>query len=244
VSWFAVNRGRLEYRGRITRQPFTAWCATGAGRKTVARVAAGIRFSIFGRTRSAQRRLWRSLEDASRSEAFSTMAGAEPDRYLQTLADASYADALPRAHLAGRRLVLVPRALVAGRAKGDVFTRLLPSPALAVLDDDVRSFLLDRLVEEMDAALRAASLSPKHPVAARDGWVCVGARLGTVWLDPIWAGPNGTGHLFMYEMPRQGLTRRDCKAIEAAMEQLSGAASSLSRNARDLMLRSASAHRA
>ena len=244
MSWFAVSRGRLQYRGRITRQPFTAWCATGAGRKAIARVAAGIRFSIFGKARSAQRRLWRSLEDASRADGFAQALGAEPDRYLQTLAGVCYADALPRAQVAARRLVLAPRALVAGRAKADVYTRLLRLPALADLDDDVRSFLLDQIVNEMDAALRAASPSPKRPIAARDGWVCVGARLGTVWLDPLWAGPDSTGQMFMYEMPPQGLTRRDCKALEAAMEQLSGAAASLSRNARDVMLRSANLRRA
>jgi hypothetical protein len=240
VSWFAVNRGRLVYRGRVTRRPFTAWCASGAGRKAIARVAAGIRFSIFGRARSAQRRLWRNLDEVSRSDAFAQALGAEPDRYLQTLADVCYAEALPRVLVGVRRLVLAPRALVAGRAKADVFTRLLRAPALADLDDDVRSFLLDQVVNEMDAALRGASPSPKRPVTARDGWVCVGARLGTVWLDPLWAGPDATGHVFMYEMPPQGLTRRDCKALEKAMERLSGAAASLSRNARDVMLRSAS----
>jgi hypothetical protein len=245
VSWFAVKSGRLEYRGRITRQPFTAWCATSAGRKAIARVAAGIRFAIFGRTRRAQRRLWRSLEDVSRTDAFAKAMAAEPDRYLQTLAEVCYAEALPRLHVAIRRLVLAPRALVAGRAKADVFTRLMTSPALAGLDDDLRKFVLDQIVNEMDAALRGASPSPKRPVTARDGWVCVGVRLGTVWLDPLWAGPDATGHVFMYELPPQGLTRRDCKAIEAAMEQMSGAAASLSRNARDAVLRSAaSLHRA
>ena len=245
MSWFTVNRGRLEYSGRISRQPFTAWCATNAGRKAIARGAAGLRFAFFGRARRAQRRLWRTLHDVSRTDAFATALAAEPDRYLQTLAGACYADALPRAHVAIHRLVLAPRAFVAGRAKADVFTRLVRSPALAGLDDDVRKFVLDQIVNEMDAALRRASPSPKRPVTARDGWVCVGVRLGTVWLDPMWAGPDGTGHLFMYELPRQGLSRRDCKALEAAMEQMSGAAASLSRNARDAMLRSAaSLHRA
>ena len=244
VSWYTVNRGGLEYRGRITRQPFTAWCATGAGRKAVARVAAGIRFSLFGKSRSAQRRLWRNLEDVSRTGEFANLLGAEPPHYLQALADACYAEALPRVHVAMRRLVLAPRALVAGRAKNEVFNRLLSSPVLAGLDDDVRSFVLDRIVVEMDAALRAASPSPKRPVAARDGWVCVGVRLGTVWVDPMWAGPDGTGHVFRFEMPPQGLTRRDCKSLDAAMEELSSGAATLSRAARDHMLRSVTSLRA
>jgi len=244
VSWFAVNRGRLEYAGRITRQPFTAWCATNAGRKAVAHVAAGIRFSLFGRARSAQKRLWRNLEAVSRTDAFVQTLRAEPARFLQTLADVCYAESLPRAHVAVRRLVLAPRALVAGRAKTDATARLLESPALAGLDALVREFVLNQMVNEMDAALRRASPSAKHPVDARDGWVCVGVRLGMVWMDPLWAGPDGTGHVFMYEMPPQGLSRRDRKGLEAAIEQMSGAASTLSRDARDVMLRSASARRA
>lgn len=244
MSWFTVKGGRLQYRGRITRQPFTAWCATDAGRKAIARVASGIRFSIFGRSRSAQRRLWRNLDEVSRTREFANVMAGEPERYLQTLADVCYASALPRAHVALRRLVLTPRALVTGRAKGDAVRRLRLSAALAPLDEDVKTFLLDHLVNEMDAAVRAASPSPRHPVQARDGWVCVGARLGTVWLDPLWAGPNGTGQLFMYEWPPQGLSRRDCKALDAAMEEMSGAASTLSRESRDALIRSASLRRA
>jgi hypothetical protein len=156
VSWFAVSRGRLEYRGRITRQPFTAWCATRAGQKAIDRVAAGIRFAIFGRARSARKRLWRALDEVSRTREFANIMAAEPDRYLQALADACYADALPRSHVALRRLVLMPRALVSNRAKADASNRLRLSAVLAPLDADLRVFLLDQIVNEMDAALRSA----------------------------------------------------------------------------------------
>ena len=244
VSWFAVNRGHLEYRGRIRREAFTTWCATKAGQRAIARVAAGIRFSFFGRGRSARRRLWRSLDEVLRSREFTRLMEAEPDRYLQVLADACYAEALPRLHVALRRLVLMPRALVTGRAKADVYNRLRLSAVLAPLDVDLRAFVLDRIVVEMDAALRGATPSARKPVRARDGWACVGVRLGTVWLDPLWAGPDGTGHLFMYEMPPQGPSRKDCKALDAAMGQLSGTVSTLSRESRDALIRSAALRRA
>jgi hypothetical protein len=138
----------------------------------------------------------------------------------------------------------MPRALVSNRAKADASNRLRLSAVLAPLDADLRVFLLDQIVNEMDAALRSAGPSPRKPVLARDGWACVGVRLGTVWLDPLWAGPDGTGHVFMYEMPPQGLSRRDAKAVDAAMEQMSGAASTLSRESRDALIRSASLRRA
>jgi hypothetical protein len=243
VSWFSVSSGRLQYRGRITRQPFTKWCATREGREAVAAAARGIRFSIFGRARSAQRRLWRELDAAARTDSFTSAVRAEPERFMQAMADVSYAEALPRTHVALGRLVLAPRTLVTGRARADVFARLMKLPALAAVDDAVRTFLLDQLVIEMDEALVSASPVPRRPVLAQAGWVCVGVRLDTAWADPLWAGPHGSGHLFMYERPPQRLSRRDYKALDAAIEQLGSSVTTLSRNARDAMLRAATLRR-
>jgi len=243
VAWFTVKRGRLEYRGRITRQPFTEWCATKEGTGAISREANGIRFSFVGRSRSARGRLWRALQAASRTEAFRAAIAAEPDHFAQAIADICYADALPRTHVALGRVVLAPRALAMGRARAGVFARLLSAPALADIDDAVRTFLLDQLVLEMDAALSKASPVPRRPVLAKDGWVCVGVRLGTVWAEPLWAGPYGSGHLFMYEMPPRGLTRREHKALETAIDDIAGSVSTLSRTARDAMLRAATLRR-
>jgi hypothetical protein len=243
VSWFIVKRGRLEYRGRITRQPFGEWCATKEGAQAVARIAKGIRFSLLGRARSARRRLWRALDAASRTDGFSSAAAAEARHFERALADACYADVLPRVHVALGRLVLVPRTLVNHRARAGVFARLTRAPALASVDDAVRTFLLDRLVIEMDAALTQATPVPRRPVLAAETWSCIGVRLDTVWADPLWAGRNGAGHLFMYELPPRRLTRREYKALDAGIEQISGAVSTLSRSARDAMLRAATLRR-
>ena len=244
MAWFTVKRGHLEYRGRMTRQPFKEWCATKEGADAIARVAKGMRFSFLGRARSARRRLWRELHDASGTGAFTAAIVAEPGHFAQAIADVCYADALPRSHVAQGRVVLAPRALAMGRARAGVFARLMASPALAGLDEAVRTFLLDRLVIEMDQALRDASPVPRRPVAAKDGWVCVGVRLGTVWAEPLWAGPYGAGHLFMYELPPRKLTRREYKALDAAIEDISGSVSTLSRTARDAMMRAATLRRA
>lgn len=240
MSWFRVTRGRLEYRGRITRDPFTAWLATEAGIEAVARAARGIRFSLLGRSRSARRRMWRALEAASRVESISTAIAAEATRYMQVLAGLSYADGLPLAQIALRRLVLAPRAMITGRAHAGVSERLAAAPALSELDDAVRVFLLNQLVIEMDAALRNASPSPRHPVHAPEGWACVGVSLGTVWVDRILAGPDGTGHVFMYELPREGLPRRGRKALDAAIQQMAASVTSLSRADRASVVRAAS----
>jgi hypothetical protein len=242
VNWFAVKRGRLQYRGRISKRPFTEWCATKDGAGAIARVAAGMRFSFIGRARAARRRMWQELDAASRAEGFTSTVAAESGHFMQAMADVCYADALPRTFVSQRRLVLAPRTLITGRARAGAFTRLMEIPALAGVDEAVRTFLIDRVVIEMDAAVRQASPAPRKPVLANDGWVCVGVQLGTMWADPIWAGPYGAGHLFMYDLPER-LLRRDYKALDDAIEQMSGDVSMLSRTARDAMLRAATLRR-
>jgi hypothetical protein len=85
---------------------------------------------------------------------------------------------------------------------------------------------------------------PRRPVLAADGWCCIGIRLGTVWADPIWAGTYHAGHLFMYELRERQLNRREYKALDAGIQQMSGTVSTLSRTARDAMLRAATLWRA
>ena len=241
MGWFRVAKGRLEYRGRITREPFTRWAGTKEGEAAVARVAAGIRFSLLGRSRAARRRFWRALEDASRAESLATAIGSEATRYMHVLASLSYSDALPRVHIALHRLVLVPRAMIAGHGRAGLFKRLGDAPALAELDEAVRGFFLDQLATEMDAALQNASPSPRQPIQAHDEWACVGVSKGLVWVDPLWSGPDGTGHVFMYEFPPGGLPRRERKALEAAIAQMAAGVSGLTRLQRIAMVRAASA---
>ena len=239
MGWFRVSRGRLEYRG-ITREPFTLWTDTKEGAGAVASAARGIRFSLIGRSRSGRRRIWRALEAAARETTVVTAIGVEAGRYMEVLASLSYSDGLPRANVALRRLVLVPRAMIAGRARAGLFERLGQSPALSELPEAVRTFFLDQLLTEMDAALQRASPSPRHPIPAVEEWMCVGVSKGLMWMDPLWAGADGTGHVFMYEVPRAGLSSRERKALEAAVSRMAASVSSLSRSQRFEMLRAVS----
>jgi hypothetical protein len=239
-----VKRGRLVFRGRISKAPFTAWCATRDGRDAIARAVSRLRLAVFAPSWRARRGLWRQLDAASRSDACTTALAAEAERYLQVLAEISYADALPRAHVAMRRLILVPRAMAMGRAQSGVRERFGRVPAVAALDPAARDFLLRQIVTELDASLSGARPSSRRPVEGRDGWACVGVRLGPVWMDALWAGPDGTGHVFMYELPPSGLSRRDRKALDEAMDRINNAVASLSRTARDAMIRAATLRRA
>jgi hypothetical protein len=168
MNWFRVSRGRLEYRGRITREPFKRWASSQEGTEAIARVAAGLRFSLFGRTRAARRRMWRALYDASCTRAVTTAIANEAPCYMQAAAHVAYSDGLPRLNIALHRLVVVPRAMIAGHARVGLFKRLSVVPELAALDEAVRLFFFDQIVLEMDSALQKASPSPRDPVQARD----------------------------------------------------------------------------
>ena len=124
MSWFRVSGGRLEYRARITREPFTRWTRTAEGTAAITRVAAGLSFSLFGRRRAARRRLWRSLDAAARAQSVTNAIAAEAPRFMQVVARLAYSDGLPRAVIALHRLVVVPRAMIAGHARVGLSKRL------------------------------------------------------------------------------------------------------------------------
>jgi hypothetical protein len=240
MNWFRVSRGRLVYRGRIWRQPFSRWTETKEGAETIARFAAGIRFSLFGRVRAARRRAWRALDTAARSAPVVSAIHDEADAYMRACAEVAYGDALPRAHVALHRLVLVPRAMAAARARTAMTQRLGRLPDICALDVWLRSFFIDQLLTEMDIALHYARPSVSKPVQGHGVWACVGISGGVQWGDPIWAGPYGTGHMFMYEFPPNGLSRKDRKALQAAVLQLEAGVSGLSRNQRFELAKAAS----
>ena len=237
VGWFRVSKQRLEYRGRITRDPFTRWVATKDGAAAVARTAAGIRFSIFSRNGVARRRLWRSLVSAAASDPVARAIRVEADQYMTHAAAVAYAVSLPRAHIALHRLVVVPRPLLVGRARAALHERMHHIPELAALDDAVRAFFMAQLVTEMDAALDEAAPSIKRPVQAHEEWACVGIGKGVVWLDRFWSGSDATGHVFLYEMPRERLGRRDRKALDAAIDALDAQVRRFSQGERSERLR-------
>ena len=240
MNWFKVSKGRLVYRGRISRQPFTRWTETKEGAETVARLGAEIRFSLFGRVRAAKRRAWRAVDTAARSGPVISAIRDEADAYMRACAEVAYGDALPRAHVALHRLVLVPRAMAAARARGAMVQRLGRLPDICALDVWLRSFLIDQLLTEMDIALHYARPSVTKPVEGHGVWACVGISGGVQWGDPIWAGPYGTGHMFMYEFPPNGLSRKDRKAAQEAIRQLEAGVSGLSRNQRFDLAKAAS----
>jgi hypothetical protein len=239
MSWFKVSDGRLRFRGRITRKPFVEWAATPDGKAAIETRAKEIRFALLGRTRAARRRLWRELESTIATDAVRAVLQSSPEYYMAAWTELAYAPALPRTVVSLRRLVVIPRTMVAARGRSALNSRLMTSSSYADLHQSLRAFLCDRLVWEMDDAIRRAKPSPHRPVEAREAWTCVALDAQFVWIDPLWSGPDCLGHVMMFEMPDGRPSRKERREIEAAIERLQGSLPAMSPGQRDGTVRSA-----
>ena len=235
MSWFKIADRRLRFRGRITRQPVVEWLASGDGTAAVQAAASQIRFALFGRTRTARRRMRRELWEAVSAPAARASIGAECEPYLTAWAELAYAPSLPRATVDLHRLVVVPRTMILartlsratvrlGRVSGDRGVSRIPA---------FRAFLARRVLSEMDEAIRRAAPAPNRPVYAHESWACVALDSEFEWIDPMWSGPDWRGHVMLFEMPSARLQRRQRRELEAAIERLKQTLPKLSRQQRD-----------
>lgn len=238
MTWFRVSGERFRYRGRISKDPFTTWAGTKDGMAAVASVASTLKLPLAREAR-ARRRMWTSLDRATRSHSLRAVLQTEADRYVDVMASLSYAASLPRAHVALRRLVVVPRSMIVGRARPALYDRLRLADGLSGVDDLVRLFFYERLLTELNRAFEAAKPSPQAPIRSHDEWACVGLDTQFVWVDPMWCGEDWMGHVFMYELPPMGLSRNDRRELELAIEKMQSQLANLSRVQREGMVRSA-----
>jgi hypothetical protein len=231
MAWFDVSGGRLRFR-RTSRQPVREWLESSDGVDAIQTGARGVRFSLFGHARVARRRLARALSNAISSPLAGTALTAECEHYLETWTQLAYAPALPRRTLDGRRLVVVPRALIVDRSLGGAETRLGAALGPSV-PDGFKLFFARWVLLSMDAAVRRAAPAPKRPVHAPESWACVHVDPGFLWVASFLSDNPWRGHVMMFELPPSGLRRRDRNALAAAIEELTRSLPNLTRIARD-----------
>lgn len=237
MGWFKVSDGRVVHSGQISRDPFDAWTATAEGTAAIAAVASGMRFKLLGKTRAARKKIWRELLEALRSDEGRAALQASADAYTRSLISLAYAQALPRATVALHRLVLVPRALVAERARAAVAAHLDQRSVFAARRPAEREFLYSTVMTQIDGAMRAAKPGLQKPLKGHEGWVVIGADTRFEWVDRYWSGDGWTGHWFLYELPRTSLSRADRKAIDAAIETMRTSVANLSRERRHALVK-------
>lgn len=237
MSWYRVADGRIQFRGRLTREPFSEWLSTSDGLQTVDAAAEMLRLRFLAKARAA-RRLWRDLQGLTRTSSARQALQQEGDHFAKNVANLCYAPCLPRNTVALHRLVVVPRAMIAGRSRLAARHRLW-NTALSPLPESIRAFMCEQILVEMDGAVRAAEPSPAAPVEMRDSWSCVASDSHFVWVDPMWSGQNWTGHMILYEMPRTPLSRAQRKDLERAVTSLQQGLQSLSRIQRQAIVKNA-----
>ena len=237
MSWFDVADGRLRFRGRVTKQPIVEWLASEDGRRALEAAVRRTGFSLFGRARAAKRRMTGELWHALSSQSVREMIGGECERYVAASAELAYAPALPRLTVSLHRLVVIPRAMVLGRAGPRVMVRAAACSGMADVEETFAQFFSRWILAGMNEAIQRARPSPRRPVHARESWALVAVDDGFVWVDPLWSGPGWRGHVVMYEMPSPQLDRRQRRALDAAIGELTRSLPNLSRLQRDSTVR-------
>jgi hypothetical protein len=237
MSWFTIADGRLRFGGRVTKDPIREWLATPEGSSAVAQAARRTRFSLFGRTRAARRRLARVLWEAISAPAVRQAIATECEGYVGAWTPLAYAPPLPRVSVEYRRVVIVPRVMIVWRVASRIMARIASSINAADVPDPFRAFFSQWVAGRMDLAIQKAAPSPRHPLPAKESWACVGADNEMLWVDMFGLGAEWKGHVVMFEMPAPRLSRRDRQALESAIAQVSESLPNLSRAQRDKTVR-------
>jgi hypothetical protein len=176
---------------------------------------------------------------ASRSEQVRQAIQDEAGHFATIMVEASHAPGLPRRTIALRRLVIVPRTLIAARARAGLRKRLFNSDALRTVDPQVRDFLCEQLIFELDAAIAHSRPSVVRPLLTRDTWGCVGRDSAYEWVDPLFSGAGWGGHLLMFEFPHEGFSRKARKEVDRAVQDLQKSLANISQIQRNAIVRTA-----
>src|SRR5262245_79741 len=238
MAWFRVASNHLRYRGRLSRDPYHVWARTSEGTAAIEARVKEDRLFLFRRSR-ARRRMWRDLERAARADVLRAAIQAEADHYSTVIVEASHAPGLPRRTIASHRLIIVPRTLIAARARSGLRRRLFNSEKLRQIDAPVRDFFCEQLVAELDAAIAKSQPSVYRPLMTGETWGCVGYDPEYQWIDPMFSGSGWGGHLLMFEFPREGQSRRTRKEVHGAVQDLGTSLANITHIQRNAIVRTA-----
>ena len=152
------SRGRVRYTGRIDRGAFAAWCQSPDGQSLLEPLVSTARFSLFGRRRAVQRRLWLELTGTTQSDAVVAALQQQVDSYFFRLGTLVYARDLPISGVKLHRLVAVPRLFANTVTDRQVDAALKMHPAFATSHGraSLRRWFVHTFISDIEAAVLTA----------------------------------------------------------------------------------------
>jgi hypothetical protein len=234
------SRGRLRYTGRLDRAAFAAWCQSPDGQPVLQPIISTMRFSLLGKRRAAQRRVWRELTGTVQSRTVAAVLQQQVDAYFSRLSTLVYARDLPVRGINLHRLVAVPRLFANTVTDRQVDSALKMQPALATANGraSLRQWFDLMLIDAIEAAARTARPTPKRPLPAGRDWIIVGINDTFEWRVPL-QGPAWPGHYYLLELTHTPITRAVRRAAGNAIAEMEASLAGLSRVDRNEILRQA-----
>ena len=234
------SRGRVRFTGRIDRAAFAAWCHSLDGQSVLEPIISTMRFSLFGKRRAAQRRVWLEMTGAAQSGAVAAALQQQVDSYFSRLSTLVYARDLPVLGVNLRRLVAVPRLFANTVTDRQVDAALKMQPAFATANGraSLRHWFGIMLINGIETAALNARPTPKQPLPAGSDWIIVGVNDSFEWRVPL-QGPAWPGHYYLLELTHTPITRAVRKAAGKAIAEMEASLASLSRVDRNEILRQA-----
>ena len=197
-------------------------------------------FSLFGRRRAVQRRVWLELTGTTQSDAVVVALQQQVDSYFSRLGTLVYARDLPMSGVKLHRLVAVPRLFANTVTDRQVDAALKMHPAFATANGRaaLRHWFGHALISDIEAAVLTAHPTSKQGLPAGREWILVGVNNSFEWRVPL-QGPAWPGHYYLLELTHTPITRSVRKIAEKTIEEMEASLAGLSRVDRNEILRQA-----
>jgi len=234
------SRRRVRYTGRLDRRAFAAWCQSPEGQSVLKPIIAKTRFSLFGKQRAAQRRVWRELTGTARGSAILGAMQHHVESHFARLSRLAFARDLPVIGVGLHRLVAVPRLFANSVTDRELDVALRTQPALVSAGgrEALRRWFIHTLINDIDMATLAAKPTAKQPLPSGPDWIIVGVNDRFEWRVPL-QGPAWPGHYYLLELTHTPITRSIRKEAVKAVAQMEASLPGLSRVDRNEILRQA-----
>jgi hypothetical protein len=230
----------VRYTGHIDRAAFAEWCQSLDGQSVLEPIVSTMRFSLFGKRRAAQRRVWLELRGAAVSGTIAAALQRQVDSYFSRLGTLVYARDLPVRGINLHRLVAVPRLFANTVTDRQIDAALTMQPTFATANGraSLRHWFGLILINGIETAALNARPTLKRPLEAGREWIIVGVNHTFEWRVPL-QGPAWPGHYYLLELTNTPITRAVRKAADKAIAEMEATLGCLSRVDRNEILRQA-----